>query len=324
MSETVPKVSIVAESSYSTEKNPIQHPLGSESLSPLVQSVWIIFGARCHLSYSLVQHALSKHDLVTVVGQASEDTLESLQGWHSQPYLSLLCDIRVRLTVDNAINRTIEEYGRIDIVVSFFSFGVVGACEDQSDLFIRGQFDRNFMGTLNIIQASLPLLREYNSGRYIILSTTCGGLGAPGLGPYCAMKGAVESLTESMIGELDPLGIKITAIETGLGQNKYSTDSNKLLQGPSFISIPPSEPYGDVNSPLQYAERMIAHLKATSFVNTASCAELIWQLAHCQNPPPKLALGSFAIGSCRDRLRSLVEEIEDWEYLHFSAEESSA
>ena len=46
-------------------------------------------------------------------------------------------------------------------------------------------------------------------------------------------------------------------------------------------------------------------------------AELTWQLGHCSYPPLRLLLGTFAVESIRDRLKSIIEEIEDWKELHF-------
>jgi hypothetical protein len=46
-------------------------------------------------------------------------------------------------------------------------------------------------------------------------------------------------------------------------------------------------------------------------------AELVWQLGHCSYPPLRLLLGTFAVESIRDRLRSIIEEIEDWKHLSF-------
>ncbi|TDZ30062.1 1,2-dihydroxy-3-keto-5-methylthiopentene dioxygenase [Colletotrichum trifolii] len=81
-----------------------------------------------------------------------------------------------------------ERFQRIDVVANCSGYGVIGACEDQDEHEIRDQFETNFMGTLNIIQASLPYFRQQNGGRYLIFSSTSGALGVPGLGPYCATK----------------------------------------------------------------------------------------------------------------------------------------
>jgi hypothetical protein len=53
--------------------------------------------------------------------------------------------------------------------------------------------------------------------------------------------------------------------------------------------------------------------------SAVKCAELVWQLAHCSYPPLRLLLGSYAIESIRDRMRSVTEELEDWKHLNFAA-----
>ncbi|KAK3044212.1 hypothetical protein LTS18_001877, partial [Coniosporium uncinatum] len=47
-------------------------------------------------------------------------------------------------------------------------------------------------------------------------------------------------------------------------------------------------------------------------------------LAHCSYPPLRLILGTYAVESIRDRLRSIIEEIEDWKYLSFPQTEEEA
>lgn len=51
--------------------------------------------------------------------------------------------------------------------------------------------------------------------------------------------------------------------------------------------------------------------------SAVKAAELTWQLGHCSYPPLRLLLGTFAVESIRDRLKSIIEEIEDWKELHF-------
>lgn len=62
---------------------------------------------------------------------------------------------------------------------------------------------------------------------------------------------------------------------------------------------------------------MVTWLGDKQPTSAVKCAELVWQLAHCSYPPLRLLLGSYAIESIRDRLRSITEELEDWKHLHF-------
>lgn len=287
------------------------------SANPAKQLVWIVYGATGHLGRSIVRNALSNGDLVTAVGRTFENTIESMQGWHEN-CLGTLCDVRARDSVTNVVERTISHFGRVDVVANCSGYGVIGACEDQDEYEVRNQFETNFMGTLNIIQLTLPYFREQGAGRYLIFSSTSGALGVPGLGPYCATKYAVEGLIEAMLYEIDSFNIKATLVEPGLvRRDEPDWDTNPLPTWGHFIIRPASEPYSHATSPALHAKRMVQWLGDKQPTSAVKCAELVWQLAHCSYPPLRLLLGSYAIESIRDRLRSIIEELEDWKHLHF-------
>ena len=239
---------------------------------------------------------------------------------------------------------------------------MISACEDQDACDLRSQFDTNFLGTLNIIQLTLPYFREQaataklketnpntssspenndgslaNAGRYLIFSSTSGALGVPGLGPYCATKYATEGLIESMLYEIDTFGIKATLVEpghvrldepTGLEDDFAFADGGMAMSAKvslkrygHFFVKPPSAPYDTPTAPAGHARRVLQWLSDRQPTSAVKSAELIWQLGHCRYPPLRLLLGSFAIESVRDRLRSTIEEIEDWKHLHFPVAE---
>jgi len=164
----------------------------------------------------------------------------------------------------------------------------------------------------------LPYFREQGAGRYLIFSSTSGALGVPGLGPYCATKYAVEGLIEAMLYEIDSFNIKATLVEPGLvRRDEPDWATNPLPTWGHFLIKPASEPYAHATSPALHAKRMVQWLGDRQPTSAVKCAELVWQLGHCSYPPLRLLLGSYAIESIRDRLRSISEELEDWKHLHF-------
>ncbi|KAI7634161.1 NAD(P)-binding protein, partial [Hortaea werneckii] len=353
--------------------------------NPPTQKIWLVFGATGHIGRSLVKAALSHGDLVAAVGRTMENSMAQMQGWHDNCE-GMLCDVRVRETVRACLDRCLQRFGRIDIIVNCTGYGVIGACEDQDPSDLRSQFETNFLGTLNIIQLSLPYFRQKSSsspgyddestpstsggtgggasppssgGRYLIFSSTSGALGVPGLGPYCATKYATEGLIESMLYEIDTFGIKATLVEpghmrldeaTGLddkatnGSDPSSSSSSDptnaappnhphllppansstttnthppLRRYGHFFVKPPSRPYATPHAPAGHARRVVQWLADRQPTSAVKSAELVWQLGHCRFPPLRLLLGSFAVESVRDRLKSITEEIEDWKFLHF-------
>ena len=64
----------------------------------------------------MARTALSHGDKVTAVGQTIENSTEQMKGWHEN-CLGLLCDVRIRQTVDAVIKQSLKHWGRIDIIV---------------------------------------------------------------------------------------------------------------------------------------------------------------------------------------------------------------
>jgi NAD(P)-dependent dehydrogenase (short-subunit alcohol dehydrogenase family) len=145
------------------------------------------------------------------------------------------CDVRIKSSVDDAIQECLKEFGKIDVVVNCFGYGVVGACEDQIDSEVRSQFEVNFMGLFHTLRAVLPYLTndarnkagESNTpGHIISFTSSMGVLGAPGFGPYSATRWAAEGLLESFAIEVEHTGCKVTIIETGYA--KSGTPEDKI------------------------------------------------------------------------------------------------
>lgn len=224
-----------------------------------------------------------------------------------------------------AVQATVYSFSSTSGVALIPSIGVIGACEDQDDYDLRNQFTTNFMGTLHIIQLSLPQFRAQNHGRYLIFSSTAGALGVPGLGPYCATKYAVEGLIESMLYEVDIFNIKATLVEPGYVRLDEPDDNSFPISIPApvggtgppkpkryshfWVKPTPSTPYSTLTSPAGHARRMVQWLNDRQPVSAVKSAELVWQLGHCSYPPLRLLLGSYAVESIRDRLRSIIEEV---------------
>jgi NAD(P)-dependent dehydrogenase (short-subunit alcohol dehydrogenase family) len=188
--------------------------------------------------------------------------------------------------------------------------GVIGACEDQDEHEVRSQLETNFFGTLNIVALSLPIFREQKHGRYLVFSSTAGALGVPGLGPYCAAKFAVEGMLESMLYEVDTFNIKATLVEPGhMRLDEPDSQAMGLQRYSAFKVKDPSPPYADSRAPAQHAQRMVRWLVDRQPISTVRSAELVWQLAHCKYPPLRLILGTYAVESIRDRLRTVIEEV---------------
>jgi NADP-dependent 3-hydroxy acid dehydrogenase YdfG len=61
--------------------------------------------------------AVTAHgDKVTSIGWSQEDDLRELQSWQNSNSIGLLCDVRVRESVDEVIKKSIDHWGRVNII----------------------------------------------------------------------------------------------------------------------------------------------------------------------------------------------------------------
>jgi short-subunit dehydrogenase len=89
--------------------------------NPPTQKKWIVFGATGHIGRSLVRAVIAHGDKCTAVGWTQENTVEQMRRWQENNCLGLLCDVRVRETVDTAIQKSIEQWGNVDIIAKYAS-----------------------------------------------------------------------------------------------------------------------------------------------------------------------------------------------------------
>jgi NAD(P)-dependent dehydrogenase (short-subunit alcohol dehydrogenase family) len=103
--------------------------------------------------------------------------------WTHERCLPIRCDVRLKPQIETAVKKTLEHFGRLDIVVKYIppgkgvddscaGWGILGACEEQTDYELRSQFETNVYGTFNVIRMTLPLLRGRDSARFINLTST--------------------------------------------------------------------------------------------------------------------------------------------------------
>ncbi len=86
---------------------------------------------------------------------------------------------------------------------------------------LRTQFEVNVIGLIATTKAFAPLLGAKDNcphppGKIYNMSSVAGKLAQPFLGPYCASKHAVESLSESLRMELFPYGIDVVVLGPGV------------------------------------------------------------------------------------------------------------
>ena len=134
--------------------------------------------------------------------------------------LTLVADVTIRDDVQMMIDRTMQEFGRIDILVNNAAFprgpDRVPILELDDDIFQR-VIDVKVLGTYLCTKAVLKVLIDQGEGGKIInLSSAAGKRGMQNFLAYNAANFAIVGMTQSMAKELGPHGINVNAVCPGI------------------------------------------------------------------------------------------------------------
>jgi NAD(P)-dependent dehydrogenase (short-subunit alcohol dehydrogenase family) len=124
-------------------------------------------------------------------------------------------DVTDDASVQRAVGAVMAQEGRIDALVHCAGVSLAGAVEDATVEEAKRQFDTNFFGTVRVLRAVLPVMRQQASGRILIIGSIGGLIGLPFLGHYSASKFALNGLVEALRIEVAPLGIEACVVHPG-------------------------------------------------------------------------------------------------------------
>ena len=79
----------------------------------------------------------------------------------------------------------------------------------------KREFDTNFYGTLQVVQAFVPVIERNGGGAIVNVLSVLSWLSLPDASAYCASKAAAWSMTNSLRLELADRGIGVTALHVG-------------------------------------------------------------------------------------------------------------
>ena len=132
-------------------------------------------------------------------------------------------DVRDKKAVFDAINSLPNDFKTIDILINNAgnAHGLDPIQEGQLDDW-DAMMDINVKGLLYVSRAVIPQMTERQSGHIINIGSSAGKEVYPRGNVYCASKHAVIAITDGMRIDLNPYGIKVSAINPGLVETEFS------------------------------------------------------------------------------------------------------
>jgi 3-oxoacyl-[acyl-carrier protein] reductase len=115
--------------------------------------------------------------------------------------------------VRNAVETTVETFGRLDVLVNNAGTAIAMAVEEMT----LEDFDRLFAVNVRGAFVATQSLKHIKSGGRIIMIGSCLGerVFFPGMAPYSATKGAIKMFTQGLARELGARGITVNNVQPG-------------------------------------------------------------------------------------------------------------
>lgn len=144
-------------------------------------------------------------------------------------------DVQEPATIEDAIQKGIERFGRIDVLLNNAGYGAYGVLEAAPIENIRRQFDVNVIGLIQVTQAILPHFRKNKSGTVIHISSIGGKMTFPLGSLYHGTKFAVEGISEALSFELEAIGCKMKIVEPGAIKTDFAGRSFDFMNDESLV-----------------------------------------------------------------------------------------
>lgn len=186
----------------------------------------IITGTSTGIGFALAEYFGKKGN--TVFGLSRKNV-------ESQYFKTIATDITDNLQVQNAISEILKTEKRIDVLINNAGMGMVGAVEDSSQDEILKLFNLNLVGSVQMMTAVLPKMREQKLGKIINVSSIGSEMGLPFRGFYSASKSALDKVTEAIRYEVSPWNIEVCTlhlgdIKTKIAENRVKTKVSEPYQ----------------------------------------------------------------------------------------------
>lgn len=276
------------------------------SVDAIPSQIWFITGASSGFGRAFAEYALDQGHGV-VVSARQVEKLDGLLARAPTQVLALAMDVTDPRQVEAGVATALERFGRVDVLINYAGYGLVGAVEETSEAELRALMETNFFGAMAVIRALLPRFRAQRGGAIVNIASMGGQRSFAGLGAYSASKFALEGASEALAQELAPFGVKVLMVESGA----FRTD----FAGDTLRHMPTLSAYQDtVGGTRASAQGM----NSTQPVDPGKVAVALGEALASDNPPLRLVLGEDALEAVRDRSETLLAELDQWSTLLLS------
>jgi len=227
-------------------------------MGKLTSRVAVVTGASSG-SGAATARALARQGVHVVLAARRFERLQQLAVELTTTYgvraLPVATDMSQGDQIDALVERTLVEFGRIDILINNAGLGLQGDVADLPDPDLRYLFDVNVFGVVHAMQAVVPSMRRQGGGTIVNISSILGKVAMPSLGMvgssagYTASKFALQAFSAAARMELASDQIHVVTVLPGVTQSEFNehflrathAETRKVRRTGSLMGIAPTE-----------------------------------------------------------------------------------
>ena len=194
-------------------------------MSKLLGKVAIITGASRGIGRAIAIE-LGKEGASVVINyskdeEGAKETLEALRELGGAAY-AVKRDVSSFEGAEEIINKTLEHFGKVDIVVNNAARSTLGLFMDATREDIEGLISTNLLGAMYLTKLAIPHMLG-KGGAVLNISSMWGEVGASCEVLYSTSKGGLNLFTKALAKEMAPSNVRVNAIAPGVIDTKMNS-----------------------------------------------------------------------------------------------------
>lgn len=221
----------------------------TEMSDRLKDKVAIVTGGGTGIGRSIAVFFAREGAKVIICGRTEATLKETLRIIEKEggDAMHVLCDVSKSEQAKQLIDRTIDKYGRLDVLVN--NAGVRASIQtilELSEEEWQRTFDIDAKGTWLCSKFAIPEMEKAGGGSIIMISSISAHIGQAKQGCYNGAKAAQELLMKCMALDFAPMGIRVNSICPAWVITEMNREQIAEMQANPDKVFPPGFSYGDV------------------------------------------------------------------------------